>query len=333
MKFGAVPVEEAGGGILAHSIKLPGGRLSKGLIIGPEEVAALRAAGVDRVTVARLEPGDVEENEAAADLARTLAGGAPGVSLGPAVTGRVNLLADRAGIVQLDAARIDAANAVDPMITVATVAPMHQILPGGLIATVKIISYAVPGAALRAAAEHLAGAVRLALPALRSATLIETLTAEGRPAGPPGLGRAAVADRLEALGVDLTETLTAAHEESAIAEALGKASGDLLLILTASATSDPEDVAPAAVRLAGGRVERVGMPVDPGNLLFLGALEKRPVIGLPGCARAPALNGADWVLGRVICGLNVTAADIAAMGVGGLLKEIPTRPSPRRGKG
>ena len=72
--------------------------------------------------------------------------------------------------------------------------------------------------------------------------------------------------------------------------------------------------------------------VDPGNLLFLGTLSERPVIGLPGCARAPALNGADWVLARVMCGINVTDADIAAMGVGGLLKEIPSRPQPRAGK-
>jgi len=71
------------------------------------------------------------------------------------------------------------------------------------------------------------------------------------------------------------------------------------------------------------------MPVDPGNLLFIGKLGDTPVIGLPGCARAPALNGADWVLSRVVCGLDVGDAEIAAMGVGGLLKEIPTRPQPR----
>ncbi|MDT8328226.1 MAG: molybdopterin biosynthesis protein, partial [Roseovarius sp.] len=42
------------------------------------------------------------------------------------------------------------------------------------------------------------------------------------------------------------------------------------------------------------------------------------------------LHGADWVLSRVACGLPVGAAEMAAMGVGGLLKEIPTRPQPRR---
>jgi molybdenum cofactor cytidylyltransferase len=74
------------------------------------------------------------------------------------------------------------------------------------------------------------------------------------------------------------------------------------------------------------------MPVDPGNLLFLGDLDGRPVIGLPGCARSPALNGADWVLERIACGLPVSDDDIAAMGVGGLLKETVLRPEPRAGR-
>jgi molybdenum cofactor cytidylyltransferase len=71
------------------------------------------------------------------------------------------------------------------------------------------------------------------------------------------------------------------------------------------------------------------MPVDPGNLLFHGDFGGRPVIGLPGCARSPALNGADWVLERLACGLQSPGCEIAAMGVGGLLKEIPLRPQLR----
>ncbi|MEM9524898.1 MAG: molybdopterin biosynthesis protein, partial [Pseudomonadota bacterium] len=65
--------------------------------------------------------------------------------------------------------------------------------------------------------------------------------------------------------------------------------------------------------------------VDPGNLLFLAWIGDRPVIGLPGCARSPALNGADYVLARIACGISVSNDDVADMGVGGLLKEIPVR--------
>jgi molybdenum cofactor cytidylyltransferase len=143
-------------------------------------------------------------------------------------------------------------------------------------------------------------------------------------------GIASVKARLAALGVALGEVRTVPHDAGAVAAALA-GDADLLLILTASATSDAHDVAPAGLVAAGGRLIRFGMPVDPGNLLVLGEIGTRPVIGLPGCARSPALNGADWVLERVVCGWRWTPEDIAAMGVGGLLKEIPTRPQPRDG--
>ena len=114
-----------------------------------------------------------------------------------------------------------------------------------------------------------------------------------------------------------------------LADAIAGTRAELVLILTGSATSDSCDVAPEAVRAAGGEVARFGMPVDPGNLLFLGSQAGRPVIGLPGCARSPALNGADWVLERTVCGIVLDDVDFAAMGIGGLLKESPVRPLPR----
>ena len=74
----------------------------------------------------------------------------------------------------------------------------------------------------------------------------------------------------------------------------------------------------------------LGMPVDPGNLLMLADVERRPhVLGAPGCARSPKENGFDWVLERLLAGLDVGPDDITAMGVGGLLMEIGTRPQPR----
>jgi len=71
---------------------------------------------------------------------------------------------------------------------------------------------------------------------------------------------------------------------------------------------------------------RFGIPVDPGNLLFLGWLSDKPLIGLPGCAKSPATNGADWVISRVVCGHIPSEREFACMGVGGLLKENSSRP-------
>lgn len=328
MKFGTVPVAEAAGAMLAHSLKLPGGRLKKGHVLGAEDLGKLAEAEIAEVTVARPDAGDLSENDAAEMLAGAIHDGAEGLHLSAPFTGRVNLVADGPGVVLLEAERINAANAVDPMITVATVPPYRQIHAGGMVATVKIISYAVAERAVAEAAEAARGAIRLAEPAFGDATLILT----DIPGGPGEKGVEAIEARLAGLGMALAETVSVAHDEDALAEALAAAKGGIVLVLTGSATSDVEDTAPAALRLAGGRVERFGMPVDPGNLLFLGDLKGKPVIGLPNSARSPVLHGADWVLSRVACGIAVTSADIAAMGVGGLLKEIPTRPQPRQRK-
>ena len=81
--------------------------------------------------------------------------------------------------------------------------------------------------------------------------------------------------------------------------------------------------------MAGGAIDHFGMPVDPGNLILLAHRGQTTLIGLPGCARSPKMNGFDWVLQRLVAGIPVGRADIMAMGTGGLLKEIPNRPLPR----
>jgi len=318
--FGDVPLDRAAGAILAHSVRLPEGRLRKGVVLGDAEVARLRDAGIDHVTVARLTGTDMDENEAATRIGSALL--ADGLELRPAFTGRANLHATQAGVFEVSRQRIDALNLCDPDITVATLPEWQRVAAGMMVATVKIIPYAADFAVFGPHLDAARGALRLHPPAIDRAELIVTKLT-GAPTGVK-----AVLSRLDRLGVAHSVT-EVAHEIGALSQALAAGNAPLRLILTASATSDVRDVGPAALVAAGGRLTRFGMPVDPGNLLFLGDLKDARVIGLPGCARSPALNGADWVLERVICGVPVTSGDIAGMGVGGLLNEIPTRPQPR----
>jgi len=330
MRFGPLPLVRAEGAILAHSVNAGGAHWRKGLRLLSADVAALRAAGVGQVMAATLDAGDVEENGAAAALAFALVPDpdGQGISLSVAFTGRVNLNATGPGVVEVEGAAVHALNRVDPAITFATLAPLARVSKGTLLGTVKIIAYAVPGEALARACALAAGAIRLRPVMHRTASLILTeVPGQDPKLGPKG--RRAVEGRLRGLGMRLADCATVAHEEAALAAALSQAGGDIVLILTGSATSDLHDTAPLAVARAGGSVARFGMPVDPGNLLFVGSLGLRPVIGLPGCARSSALNGADWVLERLACGLTVGDAEIAAMGVGGLLKEISSRPQQR----
>ena len=253
------------------------------------------------------------------------------LTVSAAFTGRVNLLSAAAGVLRVDREAVRALNAVDPAITLATLPDWARVARGQMVATIKIIPYGVPEREVaRAIAALPAAALQVHSFRRDRASLILTRT--------PGMkqrlidkGAETVTARAMALGLRMTPPVTVAHRVADVSAAISAAQGDLVLILGGSATSDAEDTCPSALVAAGGRLVRFGMPVDPGNLLFLGKHLGRPVVGLPGCVRSPAQNGADWVLERLAAGLEVTAGDIAEMGVGGLLKEIPVRPQPRGG--
>ena len=323
MKFGPVQTATAEGAVLAHSLTAGPNRLRKGKTLDADDVAALLEAGHQEVIVARSDPGDLAEDVAAARLAEAICGA--GLRASGAATGRVNLYATGPGVVQINVMAVEAFNALNPMITVATVPQLFRVSEGDMVATIKIISYAVPEDDVGQVCDVATDALSVLPPTLKTATLIETQISDA----PSAKGREALAGRLARLDVALGARVIVSHSQAAVADALRVATGEVIFVLTASATSDADDVGPAALRAAGGTLTQFGMPVDPGNLLFLGFLGAKPVIGLPGCARSPALNGADWVLERVICGVSPTPADFAKMGVGGLLKEIPTRPQPR----
>ena len=330
MKFGPVPVSQAEGAILAHSLNIGGVRLRKGRTLSAADIASIAEGGINEVTVAVLEVDDIGEDHAAEALAKSFVPNPKAASLriSAPFTGRVNIYAETGGVMQIDAAAIEQFNAMSPAITVATVPEMARVSERSLIATVKVIPYAVA----KQFVENIpaSDALHLSPFNLQTASLILTQTS-GMPEKLLAKGRDAVARRMSAFNCKLDDVVTVPHEITALSEAISKATGEVILILTGSATSDIKDVGPAALNKSGGEVTRFGMPVDPGNLLFLGEYNNRPVVGLPGCARSPALNGADWVLERIACGLDVTDKDIAGMGVGGLLKEIPTRPQPRGG--
>jgi molybdenum cofactor cytidylyltransferase len=331
LKFGAVPVREALGAIVAHAVRHDGLVLKKGQTVTPEHQNSLVAAGVREIVAARLDPGDIGEDEAARRLAERLAGA--NLRMERAFTGRVNLFAEKAGLVVVDAAAIAKLNSVDEAITAATLAPFRAVAAGDMVATVKIIPFAVPGDALARALQALESeAVRVAAFRPLRIGVVSTLL--------PGLKPSVVAktirvleERLEPAGARVVREERVAHDIETLARMLTTMAPhcDVLVIFGASAITDRRDVIPAAIEAFGGRVDHFGMPVDPGNLLLLGAYRGQPVIGAPGCARSPKENGFDWVLQRVLADVPISGADIKGMGVGGLLMEIASRPQPRLG--
>jgi molybdenum cofactor cytidylyltransferase len=331
MIFGPTPLTEAENAILAHTVRLEGRVLKKGTRLDAGAVAALAASGRQAVIAARLEAGDVAEDEAAHRIGEALLGHHIGRTR--AATGRVNLRAEAAGLLVVDAALVDRLNALDESLTLATLPNFTPVSVGEMLATAKIIPFAMSGEVLQVAEGIARSGPLLAVHPFRPLKVGLVLTEL------PGLKESIMEGAVEATGArvaGLTGTLLpyerCPHEEGAIAEALRRlrqAGAELLLVAGASAVVDRRDAGPAAIVRAGGRIEHFGMPVDPGNLICLGEVGGIPAMVLPGCARSPKLNGFDWVLQRIFAGLHVKARDIMRMGVGGLLKEIESRPLPR----
>ncbi|MEM6464045.1 MAG: molybdopterin-binding/glycosyltransferase family 2 protein [Pseudomonadota bacterium] len=330
MKFGTVKTQHALGAVLAHSLKAGTLRLKKGRLLGEEDIEALRASGVEEIIAARLEEGDVGEDAAAARIASALS--ADGIRPGEAATGRVNLFAKENGLFLADRPLVDRFNSIDPSITLATLADRSQVAAGDMVATIKIIPLAVSGHHLDLAAQAISVPGIVTMRAFSSARvgLVATKLPSLKPSVMDKTARL-LQERLNASGSTIIAEERIAHTPEAVASAVAalKDSCDLIVAFGASAIVDAEDVIPSGIERAGGTVDHVGMPVDPGNLLVLGHVGAVPVIGAPGCARSPKENGFDWVLARLLSGETPTAEAIMGMGVGGLLKEIQSRPQPR----
>jgi molybdenum cofactor cytidylyltransferase len=330
MIFGTVDTREALGCVLAHSQVHAGGRLPKGRVLKKEDIDCLLASGIDTVIAARLEAGDLGEDEAAGRVAAAI--DRKGCSATIPATGRVNFHAEADGLLRADPAIVDAVNRIDPAITLATLADRAPVRKGDLIATVKIIPLAVATAKVEAAVGALGagaafavkpyssfnvGLIATMLPSLKTSVMDKT--------------RRLLDERLSPSGSKVVEEIRCAHSAEDVSlhiQTLSRTCG-MVIVFGASAMTDPGDVIPAAIRLAGGEVTITGMPVDPGNLLVLGYLGDVPVIGAPGCARSPKENGFDWIMNRILSGEHPDQSDAAGLGVGGLLMEIPLRPLPR----
>lgn len=336
MKFGPVPLDQAEGKILGHNIAgLDGQRvLRKGKQLTADQLVTLRGLGRTAVYVAELEPDDLNEDAAARRIAEAAAG--DGLHLSGPASGRVNLLATALGVLRVDVDRLARINQCDG-VTVATLASQSPVRARQIVATVKIIPFAIQAAIIHDVEQIAAqGGPLLCVAELspRPVSLVfsgsfsirEKITADFTP----------LRERVEALGSYIVTTdyvpLEDESGEATLAEVLRRrqAEGACLIILAGeTAIMDRYDIMPRAIEHAGGWVECVGAPVDPGNLLMLAYLDGVPILGAPGCARSRKINIIDWVLPRLLVGDRLTRADIVSLGHGGLLEDVPERPMPR----
>ena len=323
MKLELLPTNSTGGKILCHNIDdgKGGKAFAKGHLIQRGDIARLQELGHDSVYVVTLDEHDVHEDTAATRLALAVKGS--GVEVTKATTGRVNLLAMQRGIVTLNVQALESVNGVDGL-TVAALREHSVVEAGKIVATVKIIPYAVSEKDLRFAediGQFGEGIVRVQpiLPAKVAIVLASSETAREHVVAN---FEAPLRERVTALGCNPLPTVVVAEEPVAIARAITDAlqqHASVIIIAGQTSIMDNNDITPQGIRLAGGKIECFGAPVEPGNLLLLANVRGVPVLGAPGCARSHQTNVIDLVLPRLLAGELLAQRDIRALGNGGLL--------------
>ncbi len=334
MELVQVSLDEAEGHISAHNLFDAEGRkiVTKGRRIASDQIERLRRAGVREIYVARLARRDVPEDEAARRLAQCMAG--ENVYFKPPATGRANLRAGCAGVLRVNKEAAARLNAADSGIGLATLASHEFVQPHQLIATVKIIPFAIAAEVLQEI-EHALG---------RNESLLRVEPLRLRRVGvaicahPPQQERVlrqyrpALVQRMRKFAAEAVAWLHCDYHPAEIAQAirqLQNAGAELILLVGMSAVVDIRDVIPQGIAAAGAVIEQFGFPVDPGNLTLLAYLDGMPIVAVPGCARSPKRNALDLIWPRLMCGERLRREQILQMGHGGLLEEIFERPLPR----
>lgn len=324
MQVKRVALNQATGHILLHNHVGRDGRrlISKGRHLTEEDVAKLAAAGRDEIYVAVLDPADVDENEAARRLGAVISAGL--VRITKASTGRVNLIAEQLGLCKVKADALLTLNEIDGL-TLATIRDNTVVEPNNVLATLKIIPYAVPEAALQQAetvAQTHFPLVEVKPFTLKRAVLIMTGSQNSadkiRNSFVPALQ-----ERLHFYYTDLVVGPYVAEEEAEIREALQWAlaeQAEMILVAGETSVMDRDDITPRAIKAIGGELVHHGVPVEPGNLLMVAYYGDIPIVGAPGCARSKNYNVVDMVLPRLIAGERLTRRDLAELGYGGYLK-------------
>jgi molybdenum cofactor cytidylyltransferase len=234
----------------------------------------------------------------------------------------VNVHTEQDGLLHVDVERLIALNSL-PGVTLATRRQYATIGPSfktTQVATLKIIPYAIPKHIVEQAVTLAKGVLTVAsLPAQRIALLITS-----EEASAPRIVRqfeTPTRARLEKLGSELISVEAVELDERAIASAAQRllALHDALIIGGQTSIMDIEDITPRALSHIGAEVVLHGAPVEPGNLLALAYYGSQWILCAPGCAKSPSLNIVDFVLPRLIAGERLEEAEIAEMGLGGLL--------------
>lgn len=320
-----VPVYEAEGMVLYHDIteivpgKVKGRAFKKGHVVRKEDIPKLLKLGKEHLYVWEINEHVVHENEAAMRIAEAVAG--PGLIFTEPAEGKVELQAEITGLLKINTRALEEINDISEVV-VATIHENQRVTMGKKVAGCRVVPLVIDVDKIRRA--EAIGELNfpvLEIKPFRSLKVgIVTTGSEvyhGRIKDQFG---PVMQNKVTELGSRVLRQIFADDKVDMIAEAIETLIGEgaEMVITTGGMSVDPDDVTPAGIRAAGGRVITYGAPALPGSMFMLARIGDIPVLGVPGCVMYHKATIFDLIVPRIMAGEEITRKDITRLGYGGL---------------
>ena len=320
-----IRTEEAVGHVLCHDLtqiikdQYKDARFRKGHVVTEEDIPVLLSMGKEHLYVWEMTPGMVHENDAAERLLALCEN--DHMTRSEVKEGKIELKAACDGLFRVNSQHLIAVNSIED-IMIATRHGNTAVRKGGKLAGMRVIPLIIEEEKLRAA-EQAAGDAPLLelLPYVKKTAAIVATGSEVKKGLIQDTFTPVVKDKLATYGIETVSVAYSGdgveHVAAAIADA--RKTGAEMIVCTGGMSVDPDDNTPGGIKASGARIVTYGAPVLPGAMFLLGYYDDGTVVcGLPGCVMYAGATIFDLALPRIAAGVEMTHADFAAMGEGGL---------------
>ena len=320
-----IKTKDAVGHVLCHDLtqiikdEYKDARFRKGHVVTEEDIPVLLSMGKENLYIYEMTPGMVHENDAAERLLALC--GQENMLRSEVKEGKIELKAACDGLFRVRSERLLAVNAQEDVM-IATRKGNTPVWKGDKLAGMRVIPLVIEDEKLRAAEEAAGGEPLLELlPYVKKTACIVTTGNEVKKGIIKDTFTPVVIDKLKTYGIETLATVQSGDGVENVRDAvlaMREKKPDMILC-TGGMSVDPDDNTPGGIRASGARIVTYGAPVLPGAMFLLGYFDDgMPVMGLPGCVMYAGATIFDLVLPRIAAGVEVTRADMVALGEGGL---------------
>ena len=300
---------ELAGRVLCHDVRGPRNEIvfRKGHALRIEDIPLLTDAVWSEIHLIELGPDDLGQREAGEWLATILSN--DGLAAAPAGHRHV-LKARHQGLVRIDVASLHALNSV-PGIAVYTVLDDQIATKDQVVAETQITPLSIDRRSIDKAAEIAGGNVIRLLHFVPRDTIIWMRDDRHLDA---------LEGKLRWFGCPVREVIALPRDAQSIRDSMERrAALATLFLVSGSNALDPLDPVFAALDSLGATIQRIGMPVHPGTLLWIASWREITIVGLPTCGLGTAVTAFDLVLPKLLAEGRIKDEEFAALGHGGIL--------------